>query len=493
MRATSNSPAAGLSPGVWSAQRALGEQVLSAFASFGYQGVAPPIIEPVELYERKAGARVISQLIEFPDRSGRRFCLRPELTASIARAFANDAPSGAVARLMYSGPAFRIEHLDGDRTNQFLEIGAELIGVAGPLGDAEIISMAIAALGQAELWDRRIVLGHLGLLDHLLSGLGLSPRAKSILLEGLSDIRRPGRGIEYARQRALQEYAATLSDQAEPLNGLGADQIGALINSMGIGGNGPTGVRSRSQIVSRLTAKLARGDERPGLEAAFDLLGELAECTGPARQAIAKTEAVLGRFGSPAGQLDDLTSVLDLLEAGGDFIDDIEFDPVMGRGLQYYTGVVFEVYCPTENGELSVCGGGRYDDLLGAVVPGADAPAVGLRFVAERMLQVGGDRSAAGERTPADVIVLPADGAIELAMAIAAQLRGAWLRTRMGRPDAVADDLAAARNDGVPVAVEVPSASDGQINVSRIPDGQALSVAVDELSVAVRSLLAVDR
>lgn len=483
-----------LAPGDWAAQRAVCSLLLDAIAGFGYQGVGVPLIEAVELYERRAGARIVSQLLEIPNRGGRILCLRPELTASVARAWATDPHRQSPARLMYSGSAFRRRDGGGGDIEQFTEAGAELIGVGGPSGDAEVIALAYAALSQAQLWERRIVLGHLGLLSDVLAQLGLSPRARSILLEGLADLRAPGGGIEAVRSNALQKYRAAAPQHLGWGPGLDRDRLAALVDSIAGAGSEPIGARSRAQIVDRLAAKFERGDETERINQAFDLLGELATCSGPVDSALAATGMVLAQRGIDAGPLAEIDRLVELLRASGEDITGLEFDPALGRGLQYYTGLVFDVYCRCGDRWLAVGGGGRYDDLLAAIAPPAPAPAVGLSFRIENLLEAGGERLAgSGRRSPADVLVLP-DGDAGAALALARSLRRGWLRTRLGDPDQPIDlQLDRARREGLAAAVQAGPTDAAEVILHGLASGAQRRVAAGDVAALVREMTAEDK
>ncbi|MXX65835.1 MAG: hypothetical protein F4Z40_02205 [Chloroflexi bacterium] len=483
-----------LPPQTWAAQRAVCSLMLDAIAGFGYQGVGVPLIEAVDLYERRAGARVVSQLLEFPNRGGQILCLRPELTASVARAWAADRRRQCPARLMYSGSAFRRGEGGGGDIEQFTEVGAELIGIGGPAGDAEVIALAYAALSQAQLWERRIVLGHLGLLSDVLAQLGLSPRARSILLEGLADLRAPGGGIESVREDALRKYRAAAPQDLGWGPGLDRDRLDALVASIAGGGEDPIGARSRDQIVDRLAAKFERGDETERLNQAFDLLSELATCSGPADSALASTGMVLAQRGIDAGPLAEIDRLVKLLRASGEDIDGLEFDPALGRGLQYYTGLVFDVYCRSADQWLAVGGGGRYDDLLSAISPQAPTPAVGLSFRIENLLEAGGERlTGSGQRSPADVLVL-ADGDVGAALALARSLRRAWLRTRLGDSDQpVEPQIDRARREGLPAAVQVGPRDGDEVVLHDIAGGAQRRVPPADVAALVRELMAEDK
>ena len=123
---------------------------------YGYLEMATPIFEFSEVFKRTLGDTsdiVTKEMYTFTDRSGAELTLRPEGTAGVARAVI----SGGLAqhsplKYFYAGPMFRYERPQKGRLRQFHQIGAELLGVAEPLGDVEVIALGAAiveALGVA--------------------------------------------------------------------------------------------------------------------------------------------------------------------------------------------------------------------------------------------------------------------------------------------------------------------------------------------------------
>ncbi|HEV2123400.1 MAG TPA: ATP phosphoribosyltransferase regulatory subunit, partial [Chloroflexota bacterium] len=88
---------------------AVRHQLEETFASYGYSRIDVPVLEPAELHLRKSGLEIISKLYAFEDQAGRQLCLRPELTASVVRAFVAQPPPRLPVRLFSSGPVFRYE------------------------------------------------------------------------------------------------------------------------------------------------------------------------------------------------------------------------------------------------------------------------------------------------------------------------------------------------------------------------------------------------
>ena len=117
---------------------------------YGYHEIATPIFEFSEVFKRTLGDTsdiVTKEMYTFTDRSGAEVTLRPEGTAGVARAVI----SGGLAQHMplkyfYAGPMFRYERPQKGRLRQFHQIGVELLGVAEPVGDVEVIALGAAIL-----------------------------------------------------------------------------------------------------------------------------------------------------------------------------------------------------------------------------------------------------------------------------------------------------------------------------------------------------------
>ena len=117
---------------------------------YGYHEIATPIFEFSEVFKRTLGDTsdiVTKEMYTFTDRSGAEVTLRPEGTAGVARAVI----SGGLAqhtplKYFYAGPMFRYERPQKGRLRQFHQIGVELLGVAEPVGDVEVIALGAAIL-----------------------------------------------------------------------------------------------------------------------------------------------------------------------------------------------------------------------------------------------------------------------------------------------------------------------------------------------------------
>ncbi len=125
-------------------------------ATYGFEEWATPIFEDTRVFARSLGDTsdvVTKEMYTFTDRGGDSVTLRPENTAGICRALvSNGLTQSLPQKVFYAGPMFRYERPQKGRYRQFHQIGAELIGVAEPLADAEVIALGwdiLSALGVA--------------------------------------------------------------------------------------------------------------------------------------------------------------------------------------------------------------------------------------------------------------------------------------------------------------------------------------------------------
>lgn len=125
---------------------------------YGYEEMATPIFEFTEVFKRTLGDTsdvVTKEMYTFEDRSGDMVTLRPEGTAGIARAFISGGLGQALPlKVFYWGPMFRHERPQKGRLRQFHQIGVELLGVAAPMGDVEVIALAAQILDALGILDR---------------------------------------------------------------------------------------------------------------------------------------------------------------------------------------------------------------------------------------------------------------------------------------------------------------------------------------------------
>lgn len=134
---------------------------------YGYEEITTPVFEFTDVFARTLGDTsdvVTKEMYTFEDKGGDRITLRPENTASVMRAYlSNGLQQNLPCRFFYRGPMFRYERPQKGRQRQFHQIGIELIGIAEPLGDVEVIATGSQILGSLGVRDRtRLEINSLG-------------------------------------------------------------------------------------------------------------------------------------------------------------------------------------------------------------------------------------------------------------------------------------------------------------------------------------------
>ena len=128
------------------------ETARSVAARYGFQEIATPIFEFTEVFARPIGETtdiVSKEMYTFADRGGEEITLRPEYTAGIVRAvLSNGLTQSLPLKFFAAGPMFRYERPQKGRFRQFHQIDVELIGVAQPLADIELIALGADILGE---------------------------------------------------------------------------------------------------------------------------------------------------------------------------------------------------------------------------------------------------------------------------------------------------------------------------------------------------------
>jgi len=155
--------------------------------AYGYGEIATPIFEQTEVFKRTLGDTsdvVTKEMYTFEDKGGDSVTLRPEGTAAVARAFiAGKMNDQLPLKFFYHGPMFRYERPQKGRLRQFHQIGVELLGVAEPIGDIEVIALGAAIL------DELGVQGNTTLELNTLGNTESRTAYRDVLIEYFSDHR----------------------------------------------------------------------------------------------------------------------------------------------------------------------------------------------------------------------------------------------------------------------------------------------------------------
>ena len=414
----------------------------SLLSSYGYRSLDTPLLEPTELFLRKSGGELASQLFSFSDPAGRAVSLRPEFTAPAIRHYLDNSENIELpVRWQYSGPVFRFDgaalQSDEPYRSQFTQAGGELLGAEGVLADAELISLAVAALSEAGLEGWTLRLSDLGVLNSLLDSLEISERARAFVVQSVPRMNDDPSIVQslLEESRRLHIVGRNSEDDylSQAVQGLSDDEARNVL--LGVLRSNPLdqlGQRRPEEVVQRLLRKIRRSDAEDSLRRALELAWDLAQVRGDAAAAIAGASSVLARAGADVAPASQTGRILAMLPGDWQKSGEILVDFGLVRGLAYYNGIIFEVSHPGWPGPLG--GGGRYDGLARDLGGAHRLPALGFAYNLDALAELTSPETALSPDGGRGVLVVPANADAQAAALNAAQ------------------DL---RNQGEPAEVEV--------------------------------------
>lgn len=428
----------------------------------GYDPIVTPLLDLVELHERKSGAAISTRVVElgFTGDQGP-ICLRPELTVGVVRTLieAGRLGSGPV-RVAIAGNVYRLPEKHGAGLNEIAQIGAELIGDATVEADAEVIALADSALNAAGVANSTILLGDVGLILEAVTAAGLPEETRKAVVETLADAAASGQGLEHV-ENALEHWADWLGDQTRPKNGgqtaagVPGHELQRLFHHLV---PQVVGRRTEGEILGRLRQKWALAERLPdALKKAARLVHELGGLAGEPEKVFARLKAhpAAALAGNSLARLEKLIDLL--VRQYGIGRERIKVDLGVARGIGFYSGLVFSFRTAGTN-PVEVAGGGRYDGLATVLgqPEGADF-GVGFAIGLDRVVK----SIAETEEEKVSIIYLlkPVEGSGASAGAackLAERLRSAGHRARL----ATAADLA-----DIPGQAWVEVAEDGTASV----------------------------
>jgi histidyl-tRNA synthetase len=357
------------------AAEAMMAKIREVYARYGFEAVETPFIEFTEALGKflPDQDRPNEGVFSFKDDDEQWLSLRYDLTAPLARYVAENFDRLPKPYRSYrAGWVFRNEKPGPGRFRQFMQFDADTVGSASPAADAEICMMAadcLEALG-IKRGDYVIKVNNRKVLDGVMEAIGLGGEANA------------GRRLTVLRA-------------IDKLDRLGPEGVRALL---GAGRKDESGDFTRGAELSDAQAdNLMRFF---GFSAKVISAGLVKYVSYPFEQADTQTNHAAVRWLRERVELgdtgksgaDELEEIASLLDAGG-YADRVHIDPSVVRGLEYYTGPVFEAELTFETKDEegkairfgSVGGGGRYDGLV-ARFRSEPVPATGFSIGVSRLL-----------------------------------------------------------------------------------------------------------
>jgi ATP phosphoribosyltransferase regulatory subunit len=370
-------------PGVGSAARA--EALVASYERAGYLRAQPAILQPAEPFLDLSGEEIRRRMYLTLDPAGREFCLRPDLTIPVSRDYLASPIAGRSAGFCYLGPVFR--HIEAGRS-EFLQAGIESFGRADrAAADAEMLALGLEATTHFGLPEPDIRIGDVGLFAALIDALALAPAWKRRLIKDFNRKASLAQDLDRLTLGAAQmrpEYQGVLA----ALAGSDPKAAHALVTDLlSIAGITTVGGRTVDEIADRFLDQAALGSAalpaqtRSLIEQFLTIEGDPDEAAVALRALTADARIALD------SALDLFETRTGFLAARGVDVGRIRFSTAFGRGLDYYSGFVFELHGRDAPGQLVA--GGRYDGLLSRLGSPAPIPAVGFAVWIERLAASG--------------------------------------------------------------------------------------------------------
>jgi ATP phosphoribosyltransferase regulatory subunit len=365
------------------------EALVASFERAGYTRVAPAILQPAEPFLDLSGEDIRKRMFLTTDPHGRELCLRPDLTIPVSCDYLASPAAGKAHGFCYLGKVFRHRQ---NESSEFLQAGIESFGRPDiAAADAEMLALGLDTTAHYGLASPDIHIGDVGLFAALIAALDLAPAWKRRLIKDFNHKTSLAQDLErltISASHARPEYQGVLAALA------GSDPKGAhalVTDLLSIAGISAVGGRSVGEIADRFLEQAALGaqtslprETRALIERFLAVAGDpdeaAAELRTIAKNGSLKLDAALDLFESRTG----------FLAARGVDVHRIKFSTAFGRGLDYYTGFVFELHDPQGRAAGQLVAGGRYDGLLTRLGSAKPIPAVGFAAWIERLAARGG-------------------------------------------------------------------------------------------------------
>ena len=350
------------------------ETIRSVFESYGYDEVETPAFEFFNVLTAKCGPETRSQIYAFKDKAGRSLGLRYDLTTPLARVVASYLDLPKPFKRYCISRVWRYEEPQSGRYREFWQADVDIVGCSEMAADAEVIVVAISCLEKLGMRNFKIRLNNRKILESISSAIGVGGENSLNLFRVIDKLDKVGmNGVKLELDKM----------------GLSRDQISKIANYISISGSIDTIERSIGDVLDDV-----------------------------------------GRQG-----FKELIEIVEDLEKYG--FSNYVLDLSLARGLDYYTGPIFEVHAETAVKIGSIAGGGRYDNLV-ELIGGPPTPATGISLGIDRIVEVLGEaKMLPTSKTVTQLLIAYVNPSIRTeAVKLASRLRSGGLRVEvdvMGR------------------------------------------------------------
>jgi histidyl-tRNA synthetase len=417
--------------------------VEEVFRRYGFSPVETPALEYLDVLLGTGGENTNKELFRLESPEGEAIALRFDLTVPFARLMAQYPDRLKPPFRRYAmGPVWRADKPGPGRFRQFTQCDVDAAGGDSIAMDAEIIAVMTEVMRALGAPDYRVLVNNRKVIDALLDGLGIhdADRQKHVLrvIDKLAKV-----GPENVR---LELGPGRVDDSGDPIPGVGLEPevIDAVLRFVAVSG------ATRAEVADHLEQAL------PETDLAARAVAEMREL-----------DACLGALGVPEQHA--------------------VFDPSLARGLDYYTGPVFEAVLPGAPEFGSVMGGGRYDGLVARFLD-RPVPGTGMSVGLDRLLPALAHMGVAPAGSGAPQVLVVAVGRVPQpeTLRLAAELRAAGFRTQTyfasRKKMGMGNQLSHADHYGIPVAVIFgeDELAQGVVSVKDLLEGKRARADIDD-------------
>lgn len=418
------------------------EQILSTlksvFRKYGFAPLETPAVEFMEILAGKYGDEADKLLYPLAYKGGKELALRYDLTVPLARVVAMHPHLPKPFKRFQIQPVWRADNpqLKRGRYREFFQCDVDTVGSAEQTADAEIIALMVEAFCELGFDSAEVRLNSRKILSGIIRGVGLNSDDELDICRIVDKLDKIGG--EGVRKELLEMY----SSRADNVNGL-CD----ILDQRTLGADGLT-----------LIAKAVPENEIFGLG------------------------------------LKEINEVLAILEEMNISKEKVKFDFTLARGLDYYTGPIFEVILPDRPEVGSVAGGGRYDDLVGLFLK-ESFPAVGTSFGMERIHTLLKDRLETAHQKHFDIDVLVCyfdESTRKNSLGIVRELREAGYRSELYfRADKMKKQFSYADKKNIPLVAicGTDEIEAGIVKIKNMRTGDQESIDKSQLVDSISGLL----
>lgn len=453
-------------PGDMIVRQQMFDKIRATFERFGYIPLDTPCVERREILTGKDPNFSMSIFPVLLKAHGE-YALRYDLTVPLARVIASPAYRNDIQlplRRYQTGKVFRGERKQAGRYNEFTQFDADVVGLWDMRADSEILSLMYETMVALGFGGKCVIrVNNRKILDGLPEFAGFDPAKIKLVLKVLDKLDKQGWDLVEEELRTQAVFEEEGSDDEDE-------------------GNAPPKKVARRQPIELDSEQVAR-------------IKQFVEIVGDQEQVLDQVEALMAISDSAQLGVAELREVITSIRDYGVPDSAWKIDLSIARGLDYYTGPIFETQLTDLPSIGSVFSGGRYDKLVGKFC-GEDVPAVGASVGVDRLLdaieKLQTERASA---TSVDVMVLTFDPATMTACRrVAGNLRRAGFRVELycGNERSLKRQIGAASDRNVPYVVIIGGneAARGVVSLKNLAERKQFEVFEGDL---VRTLLATFR